>query len=181
MFAFVEDQDKADIFRETSVAFAYTISTSCGDQLKSLVDGASHGRLGDKLKDWTKQFSAFWDTYGAKLMHKLTGMRDPMLDIMINDSKLFNRLLKKLPPSKVAEYKKLQENKHVIEKYHERLKAVYADSPGHMAIKRGEGYYSGEHFRMNSDSGMPMASLSWATYLDENLTNEFGNGSGSST
>lgn len=41
MFVFMQNKDLGDVFRETSIAFAYTISKSCGDRLQKLVDISS--------------------------------------------------------------------------------------------------------------------------------------------
>lgn len=38
MLVFMQNKNLGDTFRETSIAFAYTISKKCGDTLQALVD-----------------------------------------------------------------------------------------------------------------------------------------------
>lgn len=142
MFPFMQNKDEGDKFRKTSVAFAHTISSDCGERLEKLIHEASHERISGRNKKWRGRFEAFWREYGKELMHKLSGMRDPMLNLMVNDPVLFDELLQKQPPEKKREYKILNEKRSVIQAYHKRLKDTYGDDPKHMQIKRGEGYYS---------------------------------------
>lgn len=44
-------------------------------------------------------------------MHKMSGMRDPMLNLMINDPALFDELLEKQPADKRKQYEKIRQNK----------------------------------------------------------------------
>lgn len=54
-------------------------------------------------------------------MHKMTGMRDPMLNLMINDPALFNEMMKDLPAEKRAHYEQLQKKSPAIKSYYDRL------------------------------------------------------------
>lgn len=40
MFVFMQNKDFGDVFRNTGVAFAYTISEKCGQELKELTEQA---------------------------------------------------------------------------------------------------------------------------------------------
>lgn len=112
MFVFMQSKNLGDVFRETSIAFAYTISKKCGDELQKLTDEGEHIRLsGPANASWVKRFQSFWEKNGKELMHKLTGMRDPMLNLMINDPVTFDEMLDDQPPEKQEEYKRLRENK----------------------------------------------------------------------
>lgn len=42
-------------------------------------------------------------------MHKLSGMKDPMLNLMINEPVLFEKMLDDQPADKKKEYQKLRE------------------------------------------------------------------------
>ena len=111
-------------------------------------------------------------------MHKLSGMRDPMLNLMMNDPALFDELLEEQPSEKKKQYEKLRKNKSAIKAYHQRLKDTYGDSTSHAAMDRGKGYYSGDHFRFRSgfESGTPIAWINWDNYIDPNITKEYGSG-----
>lgn len=112
MFAFMQNKNLGDVFRETSIAFAYTISKSCGDTLQGLVNESSHARLsGSANTSWVARFQSFWEDNGKELMHKITGMRDPMLNLMINDPVTFDDMLDEQPPEKREQYKRLRESK----------------------------------------------------------------------
>ncbi len=63
-------------------------------------------------------------------MHKLSGMRDPMLNLMINDPVLFNDLLEKQPPEKKKQYQRLREKQSTIKAYYQRLSDTHGDSTG---------------------------------------------------
>lgn len=79
-------------------------------------------------------------------MHKMTGMRDPMLNLMINDRPLFNELLENVPEHKKSQYNELKNRSGKIEAYYGRLHDMQS-SPAHSAI-RGKGkFYDGDHFR----------------------------------
>lgn len=110
-------------------------------------------------------------------MHKLSGMKDPMLNIMINDPALFDELLEHQPAEKQKEYKMLREKKSVVRAYYQRLGDTYGDATSHAAMNRGKGYYAGDHFRFRyEDNGFPIAWVNWDNYLDENFTKEYGSG-----
>lgn len=72
------------------------------------------------------------------MMHKLSGMRDPMLNLMMNDPALFDELLEEQPSEKKKQYEKLRKNKSAIKAYHQRLKDTYGDSTSHAAMDRGK-------------------------------------------
>jgi len=151
MFVFMQSKDLGDTFRETSIAFAYTIGKNCGDKLQKLVDTSSHERLsGERYKDWIKSFTSFWKDYGKDLMHKLSGMRDPMLNLMINDQPTFNKLLDAQTGQKKADYERLNKNKNIVRAYYDRLINTY-DSPSHTGMPRDKGFYSGDHFRFRDN------------------------------
>lgn len=71
-------------------------------------------------------------------MHKLSGMRDPMLNLMISDPVLFDELLEHQPAEKQKEYRVLREKKSVIKAYHQRLLDTYGDSTQHAAMDRNK-------------------------------------------
>lgn len=126
MFPFLQGKNYGNIFRETGIAFAYTIEPKSGDAnpgntLKSLVDD-----VGQRVKDpdgWSKKFQVFWNKYGKELMEKMSGMRDPTLMLMIRDENLFNRLVDdpSMPKHKKENYKKLQEKLPIVRRYYERI------------------------------------------------------------
>jgi hypothetical protein len=73
---------------------------------------AQNSRLsGEAAGKWKNDFTKFWNIHGKELMHKLTGMRDPMLNLMINDPVLFDTLLEKQPEEKKRQYKALREKR----------------------------------------------------------------------
>lgn len=73
MFVFMQSKNLGDVFRETSIAFAYTISKTCGEKLEKLVNEVKNNRLnGDNRKKWTEMFDSFWREHGTVLMHKLS-------------------------------------------------------------------------------------------------------------
>lgn len=41
MFVFMQNKNLGDVFRKTSLAFAYTIDKKCGDKLQELIDKSS--------------------------------------------------------------------------------------------------------------------------------------------
>ncbi len=110
-------------------------------------------------------------------MHKMSGMRDPMLNLMVNDPTTFDNMLADQPEPERTKYTNLRENKDVIGAYYNRLAEVY-NSPTHCALHRDKGYYSGDHFRFRPsfESGIPMAWVNWDAYLDANLTDEYAAG-----
>ena len=92
MFIFAQNKKLGGIFRQTSVALAYTISPEAGKILKELVEYADHHRLEDHSnegKAWIKKFTGFWDKHGKKMMDKLTGMKDPLLTFFIHNRAKF--------------------------------------------------------------------------------------------
>jgi hypothetical protein len=178
-FVFMQNKDFWDIFRQTGIAFAYTISADCGKELEELVRDASHQRLGgSRAKKWWDKFKKLWEKHGKEIMHKLSGMKDPMLNLMINDPVLFDELLEHQPPEKKKQYQKLREHKSTIKAYYNRLADTYGDSTAHAAMDRGKWFYAGDHFRFRDsfDSGTPIAWVNWDNYIDPNITKEYGNG-----
>jgi hypothetical protein len=158
MFVFMQNKDLGDTFRETGIAFAYTISEDCGKTLEKLTQEAADNRLSGRNKSWRSRFENFWEEHGTILMHKMSGMRDPMLNLMMNDPALFDKLLEKQPSGKRKQYERLREKKSVINLYYQRIaKDTYGDSPGHAELKRGEWYYVGDHFRYRKafETGIP--------------------------
>ncbi|MCB9806918.1 hypothetical protein H6768_03415 [Candidatus Peribacteria bacterium] len=71
-------------------------------------------------------------------MHKLSGMRDPMLNLMINDPALFDELLEHQPEDKKKQYQVLREKKSTVRAYYQRLADTYGDSTSHAAMDRGK-------------------------------------------
>mgnify|MGYP000075299420 FL=1 len=67
-------------------------------------------------------------------MHKMTGMKDPMLNLMINDPPLFNEMMKDLPASKREHYEQLQKRSPAIKSYYDRLKSMQ-ESAAHSNIR----------------------------------------------
>ena len=70
-------------------------------------------------------------------MNKMTGMKDPMLNLMMNDSETFDELMQTASPEKKVQYQKLRENKGVVSAYYDRLKDTY-DCASHVAMPRGK-------------------------------------------
>lgn len=181
-FVFMQNKDFWDIFRETGIAFAYTISPGCWKELERLTRIAQHNRLSwETASKWKKDFTTFWKSHWKELMHKLSGMRDPMLNLMINDPVLFDDLLEKQPPEKKEQYKRLKEKQPTIKAYYQRLADTHGDATSHATIERGKWYYAGDHFRFRKgfDNWYPIAWINWDNYLDPNLEPQFGNGSDS--
>lgn len=178
MFVFMQNKNFWDVFRDTGIAFAYTISESCGKELQRLTSEAGHNRLSGRNKNWSKDFQKFWKNHGKELMHKLSGMRDPMLNLMINDPVLFDDLLEHQPAEKQKEYRILREKKSVVKAYHQRLLDTYGDSTQHAAMDRNKWFYSGDHFRFRDgfESGIPIAWVNWDNYIDANFPKDYGRG-----
>lgn len=138
MFCFMQEQDQGEVFRDASIAFAYTISVKCGKELGELVHESNHSRLqGDALTDWTKRFQKFWIKYGKEMMHKIGGMRDPMLQLIVHDPAVYDEMLDAQPPEKRAMYDEVRKRKDVLRAFHNRITKVY-DSPSHCEMKRGK-------------------------------------------
>ncbi len=94
-----------------------------------------------------------------------------MIQMMIYDPQTFDEMLVDQPPEKREQYKKLRENKGAIQTYYERLKNTY-DSPSHVNMDRGKGYYSGDHFRFRKFFESGNGGISWINldaYMDANL------------
>ncbi len=102
-------------------------------------------------------------------MDKMTGMRDPMLNLMINDPVLFGEMMKDLPAEKRAHYEQLQKKSPAIKSYYDRLYKMQS-SAAHSNI-RGGAFYEGDHFRFRDsfDNGYPMFWIDWDGYIDANL------------
>ncbi len=66
-------------------------------------------------------------------MHKMTGMRDPMLNLMINDRPLFDELLDSVPAEKKPQYEELRKRSGKIQAYYGRLHDMQS-SPTHSSI-----------------------------------------------
>lgn len=71
-------------------------------------------------------------------MHKLSGMKDPMLNLMVNDPSLFDELLEHQPAGKQKEYKMLREKKSVVRAYYQRLGDTFGDSTAHANMDRNK-------------------------------------------
>lgn len=135
MFVFMQNRNLGNIFRETGVAFAYTISPAVGKELQSLIDERAHGRGDDnKNSTWRKRFEKLWRDHGKAIIDKMTGMRDPMLNLMINDPVLFGEMMKDLPVEKKAHYEQLQKKSPAIKSYYDRLKSMQ-ETPEHSGIR----------------------------------------------
>lgn len=175
-FVFMQNKDLWNVFRDTGIAFAYTISEDCGKELEELTHQAERNRLsGDSGKKWRSRFEKLWRKHGKELMHKLSGMKDPMLNLMINDPALFDELLEHQPPAKQAEYKMLREKKSVVRTYYQRLGDTFGDATAHAAMDRNKGFYAGDHFRFRDsfDSGFPIAWVNWDNYIDPNVDEDY--------
>ncbi len=117
-FVFAQGRNLGNMFRKTGIAFAYTISTDAGAWLKELVDATSNRRLNPSItvrgEKWATNFQKFWEKHGEELMHKMTGLKDPMLNLLINAPDTFDSMLKNLPAEKREQYKYLKENKDIV-------------------------------------------------------------------
>lgn len=138
-FVFMQNKDFGDVFRDTGIAFAYTISPECGKELEEITNDARSGRLsGSRGRKWRDRFQKFWKNNGKELMHKLSGMRDPMLNLMINDPALFDELLEHQPEEKKKQYKILREKKSIVRAYYQRLRDTYGDATAHAVMDRNK-------------------------------------------
>lgn len=179
MFVFAQNRRLGDVFRDTSVALAYTISDNVGRQLEELVKMSEDRRLdGSTAKIFSSKFKKFWQDHGSEIMNKLTGMKDPMLNLMMNAPETFDEMLTDLPPEKQSMYRRIREKKGSLQAYYDRLKSTY-DSPSHVQMPRNKGFYSGDHFRFREGFGVgyPMAWIDWDSYLDSNLDEGYAAGS----
>jgi len=92
---------------------------------------------GDTAKVFSAKFKKFWKDHGAQIMHKLTGMKDPMLNLMINAPDTFDEMLEDLPPEKQSMYRRIREKRGSVQAYYDRLKSTY-DSPSHTHMPRNK-------------------------------------------
>lgn len=69
------------------------------------------------------------------MMFKIAGMKDPMLQLIVNEPAVYDELLDAQPPEKREMYNKVREKKDVLRAFHSRMEAVY-DSPSHCQMKR---------------------------------------------
>lgn len=109
-------------------------------------------------------------------MDKIAGMRDPMLQLIVNEPAVYDEMLDAQPPEKRAMYDKVREKRDVLRAFHGRIAALY-DSPSHCGMKRDKGYYSGDNFRFRDAfpsgfGGLPW--YNWDAYIDDNLTDAYG-------
>jgi hypothetical protein len=114
------------------------------------------------------------------MMNKLTGLKDPMLNLMINAPETFKEMYNAMPAgSKKEEYKRLIENERTITAYHNRIKTAY-DDPAHAGMRNGgQAFYTGNHFRFRDHfaSGFPIAWFGWDSYWDANFDGDkYGSG-----
>jgi len=80
-------------------------------------------------------------------MHKLTGMRDPMLNLMMNAPETFDEMLEAMPEGqKKRDYEQLKKRRRYIHGYYDRLVNTY-DSPSHTHMPRDKAFYTGDQFR----------------------------------
>lgn len=183
MFVFCQNKALGDTFRETSIAFAYTISNEAGKELEDLCKMSSKRLDGDTMRTFKKQFETFWKENGKKMMHKLTGMRDPMLNLMINAPETFKEMLEAMPEGqKKKDYQELKKRKRSIRGYYDRLQLTY-DSPSHVEMPRWKAFYTGDHFRFRDgfDVGYPMAWVNWDAYWDSNMDDKYASGGGATS
>jgi hypothetical protein len=175
MMVFAQNKALGDTFRETGIAFAYTISLEAGKKLEDLVNMTKDRRLnGSTRGKWRSGFEDFWREYGKEMMHKLSGMRDPMLNLMINAPETFQEMLDNMTGDEKKKYERVREKRGAIVGYHQRLKDTY-DSPSHVHMDRGKGFYSGDHFRFRDffNIGYPMAWVNWDAYWDANMDKNY--------
>lgn len=187
MFVFAQNKNLGDVFRETGVAFAYTIDPKPGDknpgeQLRDLIKRASPRLKWDETKKWQKDFMSFWSKYGREVMHKMTGMRDPTMDIMIRQPNLFEQNVASIPPGhpKKKQYEYLLEKRSTISAYYDRICEMQND-PNYAGIRWQWEFYAGNHFRVRKgfENGYPMFSTDWDSYIDANLDPQFTSGASS--
>lgn len=142
---FGQSKKLGDTFRDASITFAYTISKECGDTMKSLSEvSKKHGRIpGDQKNSWRKKFEPFWAEYGKRIVERMTGMRDPMLQIIINDPDFFDgELYKSLPEHKKSQYDRLRNSEHrdKVRLYYERLHETNSGAT-YAALKESDGVF----------------------------------------
>lgn len=54
-------------------------------------------------------------------MDKISGMRDPMMQIMVKDKALFDDLIKDMPEAKRKQYEEVRSRSHHVQAYYERM------------------------------------------------------------
>ncbi len=178
MLVFCQNKALGDTFRETAVAFAYTMGKEVGDELKALIDIATPRLNGDTNKKFRPRFEKFWKDNGKTLMHKMTGMRDPMLNLMIRAPETFDEMLEAMPEGpKKKNYQELKNRRRSVQGYFDRLYTTY-DSPSHTHMPRDKAFYTGDHFRFRDgfDIGYPIAWVNWDAYFDSNLDDKYASG-----
>lgn len=183
MLVFLQNRQLWNIFRETGVALAYTISEKAGRDLEDILALSKHHRLAGKTAEAFKgKFDTFWRDHWKEMMHKFTGMRDPMLNLMMNAPDTFDEMLDSLPPEKQEMYRRLRDKKGSIQAYYERMKVTY-DSPKHAEMPRNKPFYNGDHFRCRDsfDVGYPMAWVNWDAYWDANMDDKYASGGGATS
>lgn len=183
MLVFCQNKTLGDTFRETAVAFAYTISHEAGSKLEKLIQMATPRLNGNTSRDFRNQFQEYWKNYGTQIMHKMTGMRDPMLNLMMNAPETFDEMLEAMPEGpKKKNYQELKNRRRSIQGYYDRLKNTY-DSPSHTHMPRDKAFYTGDHFRFRDgfDVGYPMAWINWDAYFDSNLDDKYASGGGATS
>ena len=178
---FWQSKNLGDTFRDACITFAYTISKECWDTMAELAEiSKEFGRIPwNKKKEWRAKFEPFWSDYGKRIVERMTGMRDPMLQLIIHDEDFFDGdLYASLSEGKKKQYERLKIPKHRdrIRLYYERLKETNSGAT-RAALKESEGvFYKWEHFRFRSsfETGWPMGWMDWNGYFDANgVTNYF--------
>ncbi len=117
------------------------------------------------------------------MMHKLTGMRDPMLNLMMKAPETFDEMLEAMPEGqKKKDYEQLKKRRRAIRGYYDRLVGTY-DSPSHTEMPRNKAFYTGDHFRFRDgfEVGYPMAWVNWDAYWDSNMDDKYASGGGATS
>ncbi len=151
--------------------------------MEALCKMSSQRLNGDTNKEFRKRFESFWKKNGKVMMHKLTGMRDPMLNLMINAPETFDEMLEAMPEGqKKKDYQQLKDRRRSIRGYFDRLQGTY-DSPSHVGMPRDKAFYTGDHFRFRDDFdvGYPMAWVNWDAYWDQNMDDKYASGGGATS
>lgn len=114
-------------------------------------------------------------------MDKISGMRDPMIQLMVKDKALFNDLLKDMPESKKLQYREVESRSNYVQGYYDHLYDSQK-SANHSNI-RGGAFYDGDNFRYRQsfDNGYPTFWIDWDGFIDRNLENDFVKGDGGTT
>ena len=107
-----------------------------GEELESLIKLSSTRINGDTKDEFKRRFMKFWKKNGKEMMHKLTGMRDPMLNLMINAPETFNEMLEAMPEGqKKKDYEQLKSRRRSVQEYFDRFQGTF-DSPSHARMER---------------------------------------------